>query len=77
VAVPSAGPYAYQTDNHISTSSLNSYRPDACDNAQPTVLKHICLSPSRHINSTFIHHHICRSDIPTCKIKANQSRFLI
>jgi len=29
-----------RTDNHISTSSLNFYRPDALPDAQPTVSKH-------------------------------------
>ena len=29
-----------QTDNHINTSSLNFYRPDALPDAQPTVSKH-------------------------------------
>ena len=29
-----------QTDNHINTSSLNVYRPDALPDAQPTVSKH-------------------------------------
>jgi len=42
-AVASAGPYiqticiSLQTDNHINTSSLNFYRPDALSDAQPTV----------------------------------------
>jgi len=29
-----------QTDNHISISSLNFYRPDALPDAKPTVSKH-------------------------------------
>ena len=29
-----------QTDNHINTSSLNFYRPDALPDVQPTVSKH-------------------------------------
>jgi len=29
-----------QTDNYASTSSLNSYRPDAVPDAQPTVSEH-------------------------------------
>jgi len=29
-----------QTDNHINTSLLNFYRPDALSDAQPTVSKH-------------------------------------
>ena len=31
---------SHQTDNHISTSSLNFYRPDALPDAQPTASKH-------------------------------------
>ena len=30
----------FQTDNHINTSSLNFYRPDALPDAQRTVLEH-------------------------------------
>jgi len=31
---------SFQTDNHMNTSSLNFYRPDALPDAQPTVSKH-------------------------------------
>ena len=43
VAVVSAGPYAslyLAPDNHASTTSLSSYRPDALPAAQPTASKH-------------------------------------
>jgi len=45
MAEASAGPYVkkictlLQTDNHINTSSLKFYRPDALPDAQPTVSK--------------------------------------
>ena len=42
-----------QTDNHINTSSVNCYRPDALPDAQPTVSKHWRTKPSlRLVNFT-------------------------
>jgi len=32
---------SFQTDNHINTSSLDFYRPDALPDAQPTVSQQI------------------------------------
>jgi len=39
-----------QTDNHASTSSLNSYKPDALRDAQPTLsrLLHMHNFPAHH-----------------------------